>query len=521
MSQVLHIFKKDARHLWPEILISLALTAAFVRVSFGGVSNFNGGNSSNLLPLFRAVLGALVPVGWWVLAARVIHDESLVGESQFWVTRPYQWQELMAAKALFLAAYLYLPIFIAQVVLLLAAGFQPFAYLPGLFYNLVLLTGVLVLPIAAIATVTSNFARLVLTLLGAVAYLGLIIWFSLTFVSPPDQFGFPTPYGNRFTFSLFFLVFLVVIVLQYATRRTWRSRGLLLVLPFLAMVCSLAWPFQTIVRHLYPPLAGVQPPPVQLTFDPDPDRQSSVNPSHERTRIDLYLPLTVSGISSDSAIQNQGVQVSVESPNGLRWHSKWQNVSKYYRPDTSRSFIDIPIDEKFLDHVKSTPVTVTLTFALVHLHAGTPVTSQTADQDFPLAGGICSFPNLSSYPECRFAMTGPELAFVTARWTDGPCSLTAPSAVPGTLASTWVGTIDPSPAEFGVDPVKMKPLFFPYPADTRHVNFVCPDTPITAIPYSVVRRLQTTLAVPNLDLTKYTVDRLDGPARRRVTVRTR
>ena len=52
MSQVLHIFKKDARHLWPEILISLALTAAFVRVSFGGVSNFNGGNSTNLLPLF-------------------------------------------------------------------------------------------------------------------------------------------------------------------------------------------------------------------------------------------------------------------------------------------------------------------------------------------------------------------------------------------------------------------------------------------------------------------------------------
>jgi hypothetical protein len=521
MSQVLHIFKKDARHLWPEIVISLALTAAFVRVSFGGVSNFNGGNSSNLLPLFRAVLGALVPVGWWVLAARVIHDESLVGESQFWVTRPYQWQELLAAKALFLAVFLYLPIFIAQVVLLQAAGLHPFAHLPGLFYNLVLLTGVLVLPIAAIATVTSNFARLVLTLLGAVAYLGLIIW-ALTFVHPPDQFSLPNSYEGKLTFSLFFLVSLLVIVLQYATRRTWRSRWILLGLPFLVIACSVAWPIQTIVRHLYPPLAGAEPPPVQLTFDPDPDRQSSVNPSHERTRIDLYLPLTVSGISSDSAIQNQGAQVSIESPNGLRWHSKWQNVSKYYRPDTSRSFIDIPIDEKFLDHVKSTPVTVTLTFALVHLHAGTPVTSQTADQDFPLAGGICSFPNVdSSYPECRFALTGPELAFVTARWTDGPCSLTAPSAVPGTLATTWVGTIDPSPAEFGVDPIKMKPLIFPYHPATRDPNFICPGTPITVTPYSVIRRLQTNLAVPNLDLAKYTVDRLDGPARRRVTVRTR
>jgi hypothetical protein len=67
-------------------------------------------------------------------------------------------------------------------------------------------------------------------------------------------------------------------------------------------------------------------PPVQLTFDPDPDRQNTVDASHERTRIDLYLPLTVSGISSDSSVQNQAVQVSTESPNGLRWHSKWQNV---------------------------------------------------------------------------------------------------------------------------------------------------------------------------------------------------
>jgi hypothetical protein len=521
MSQILHIFKKDARHLWPEILISLALTATFVRVSFGGVSNFNGGSSSNLLPLFASMLAALVPVGWWVLTARLIHDESLVGESQFWVTRPYQWQELLTAKALFLVAFLYLPICIAQVVLLAGAGFHPSVYLPGLFYNLVLLTGVLVLPITAIATVTSNFARLVLTLLGAVAYLALIMW-ALNFVHPTGQLGFPNPYEDKLTFSLFFLVFLVVIVLQYATRRTWRSRGLLLVLPFLAIACSLAWPIKTIARHLYPPLAAAEPPPVLLTLDPDPDRQNSVNPSHERTRIDLYLPLTVSSISSDSAVQNQAVQVSIESPNGLRWQSKWQNVSKYYRPDTSRSFIDIPINEQFFDRVKSTPVTVTLTFALIQLHVGTSVTSQTGDQDFTLAGGICSFPTpFSSYPECRFAMTGPELAFVTSRWTDGPCPQTAPSAVPGTPASTWVGTIDPSPAEFGIDPVKMKPLVFPYPPDTRHPNSICPGTPITASPYSVVRRLQTTLAIPNLDLTKYTIDRFDGPTRSRVTARTR
>jgi hypothetical protein len=89
MSQILHIFKKDARHLWPEILISLALTAAFVHVSFGGRSNFSRGDSP-YLPIVVALLSALVPVGWWVLSVRLIHDESLVGESQFWITRPYR-----------------------------------------------------------------------------------------------------------------------------------------------------------------------------------------------------------------------------------------------------------------------------------------------------------------------------------------------------------------------------------------------------------------------------------------------
>jgi hypothetical protein len=510
MSQVLHIFKKDARHLWPEILISLALTAAFVRVSFGGVSNFNG-SGSPYVGIAAAVLGALVPVSWWVLTARVIHDEALVGESQFWVTRPYLWQELLAAKAIFLAAFLYLPIFIAQIVLLRAAGFHSFAYLPELLYNLVLLTGVLVLPIAAITAVTSNFSRLVLTLLGAVVYLALIIS-AFNSIHPSDPFSFPNPYESKVTFSLFFLVSLLVIVLQYATRHTWRSRWILLGLPFLVIACSLAWPIQTIARHLYPPLAAAEQSPAQLTFDPDPDRQSTVNANHQRTGIDLYLPLSVSGIAPDAAVQNQAVQVSIESPNGVRWNSKWRNVPKYYRPETSRSFLDIPLDEKFFDRIKTTPVTVTVTFALIQLRAGTPVSTQTADLDFALAGGICSFPStFSTYPECRFPMRGPKLAFVTTQWTPGPCLQTQYSPVPSGSADVWVGTIDPSPAELGLDPIKVKPLVFPYPSETHHRSLICPDTPITAVPYSVVRRLQTTLTIPNLDLTKYTADRFAGP----------
>ena len=84
---------------------------------------------------------ALVPVSWWLLISRAVHAEALVGDRQFWITRPYEWKSLLAAKLLFLAIYIYASILLAQCALLRAAGFHPLSYMPGLLYNLLLLTG--------------------------------------------------------------------------------------------------------------------------------------------------------------------------------------------------------------------------------------------------------------------------------------------------------------------------------------------------------------------------------------------
>src|SRR5205814_2563869 len=92
---------------------------------------------------FAGCLVVLVPISWWLLIARLVHGERLVGNTQFWLTRPYEWPKFLAAKLLFLAAFLYLPFFIAQCVLLAEGGFNPTSYLPGLFYNLLLATGAL------------------------------------------------------------------------------------------------------------------------------------------------------------------------------------------------------------------------------------------------------------------------------------------------------------------------------------------------------------------------------------------
>ena len=153
MKQILHIFAKDARHFLPEILVSLALTIAFAWIypnewlwsrNVGAVA----GGFFFEPRLLASFLTLLVPVSWWLLISRVIHEEKLVGDCQFWVTRPYDWKKLLAAKALFLFCFLYLPLLLAQCFLLLRAGYSPLSYLPGLLFNLYLISTVLVLPLS-------------------------------------------------------------------------------------------------------------------------------------------------------------------------------------------------------------------------------------------------------------------------------------------------------------------------------------------------------------------------------------
>ena len=140
MKQILAIFSKDSRRFWPEIAVSLAITAAFVLVypmqwrennrifgtvsySIGGLFTHGGG-----LGFLAGCLIVLVPISWWILIARLVHGERLVGHTQFWLTRPYDWRRFLAAKLLFVAVFLYLPFLAAQMALLAQVGFDPFAY---------------------------------------------------------------------------------------------------------------------------------------------------------------------------------------------------------------------------------------------------------------------------------------------------------------------------------------------------------------------------------------------------------
>src|SRR5437867_4353384 len=118
MSQALHIFRKDLRSLRWEIAAAIALTTAYTFIKSGARS----------LPYVEW----FVPPAWIYLVVRVILEEPLPGDRQFWITRPYSRLSLFCAKALFVLTLINLPLAISDCVILARHGFSPAAHAAGL-----------------------------------------------------------------------------------------------------------------------------------------------------------------------------------------------------------------------------------------------------------------------------------------------------------------------------------------------------------------------------------------------------
>jgi hypothetical protein len=522
MKQILHIFAKDSRRFWIEILISLAITATFVSIYprqwMLGSSNIGfsaEGGFNLLLPTLASVIVVLVPVSWFLLIARVVHAESLVGDRQFWITRPYEWQKLIAAKVLFLLVWLCLPFFAAQCILLLLAGFHPLAWLGGLFYNLLLVTGILALPLFALATVTRNFARMTLTLIGtiiaAIALVALASYFSSSSAS--------TPYEDHISFPLFLCFCGAAIVLQYAARRTWLSRLLLISIPVVLVIAGFARSDSSLMQRAYPRPSGPQDQIVQLSFPPDSLGRVTASAEPKSKEVQVNIPLEVSGIGDGYAVTPNDAMITIEAPNGLHWTSSWQSAFNVNLLSDSNAYLPgVRINRAFYDRVRSLPVTLHLTFALTQTRAGkvTRIAMPTARFSVP-EFGICAPTTDWSHSgftglACLAALHQPRLTYVNVLWSNHPPS--SPSAGPPDPATSiqgaaWTGSLDPDLADFGITSVwniqlnlsnGMRQIALNRPWEPR---YLWPGTPITFTQYNLVRRTQMDLTIPGFLLPDY------------------
>jgi hypothetical protein len=176
MTQTLHIFRKDVRRFRFELCAVGALTGGFAWSH--AAADMPGPPEFSRAVMLAYLTAPFLAVAWWFLVSQLIHEESLAGNRQFWITRPYSWRHLLAAKLLFVVVFVNVPLLAAQIAILAAAGYQPLAGLPRLLWMQLAVTMVLIAPAIALATVTRNLAQFVMSILCAVlaAYVAAAAW---------------------------------------------------------------------------------------------------------------------------------------------------------------------------------------------------------------------------------------------------------------------------------------------------------------------------------------------------------
>jgi hypothetical protein len=518
LRQILHIFRKDVGRFWPEILLSLGILAAFVRVypvnwlpqdAFQSRGFFQ---YASQLQILANVLTGLVPVSWWLLIARVIHGEVLVGERQFWVTRPYEWPKLMAAKGLFLAVFLYAPFVAAQCGLLGEGGFRPLHFVPGLLFNLVLLTGILVLPLVALAAVTSTLVRMTLTLLGIAAGLGVIVYLA----SLSESSGVSAPYGDRYSVPATLVIGGSAIVLMYARRKAWFARLMLLSLPGIIGVVAACVPNGAMVDTAYPlatGMAAVADVPIQFALHDGLEDQTAVTEDSRTGEVEVRIPLEATGVSAGYVVTVDDAMAVAEDGRGavvreLPWRAIY---SHYYLHGDWLTSVDLKMKRAEYAALRGRVLTLKLGLALTEAKTEAVTRIALPAHDFTVPGfgncaGVTGMGALTTNLGCWTAMHGPPLTYVKANLTNAPCGEKVEKSGPdggpdaeGLHATAWVGSLENDPAEFGMTSVWSTNVSLSE-AGYYGAKYLCPGAMVSFTRFGLVRRLRTVVTIPGFRL---------------------
>jgi hypothetical protein len=540
MKQILHIFSNDLRRLRIEILLSVVAAALFAWVV---PKNWVGGPASvgNPYQTIADLVNPLVLLSWGLLIARLIHGEVLVGDKQFWITRPYEWPKLLAAKAFFVALLVYLPFLLMQVAILLQAGFNPLSYIPGLLYRLLLISLVF-FPLIGLAAVTSNLVRMMLPMLGV--YVALVALSSLAFFSHLAglSYGNNEPmtykyvqYGEPAAIAATLLLCGAVIVLLYARRRVLVARLLLGSTPFLVLLAYSIGIRSVSMGRAYPPAAQTEPSVIRMIpFEQDEasrvaagrwgaSEQNNFHNLDAKKWATIKVKLRASGVAAGDRGQLNAFRPTLTPAHGAPLELDWQQGQEVFEateaPNQLHYFVlDFIIPRSDYDRLKSSTLTLHLDFALTQAK---PARSWR----LLLPEGNFTIPDLLSCSSqedgqrdtlqitglvCHYPLRTPVMMSLTTFPTKGPCpAAPAPAgdSVEGTSLTT-VGDFNTTPATFGISPIEgwISFSFGTYnsnsgtqPVDSE-LSRVCPGTPVVVTQYRKVRAEQTGVTIENFRL---------------------
>ena len=500
MDQVIHIFRKDVCRHWIEIALSSAILVLF---AWNEPSKWvpRPFSESIFRDMFSGWLAPIVTIGWLFLILRVVHAESLVGDRQFWITRPYEWKKLLAAKTLFLVTFINVPFLVAQVFLLWKAGFASSRFITGVLWLQLMWIVILILPMVTLATVTSSFTQTGLAVLGIIV--SLIGLAALNSETANRGLSIARWIPEWLPPALLLSVFVAVIVWQYARRRTTESRWLLVGAVVAVLVITEVRPQEAFTADGFLPPAAGQGLPVQLSFDLA--RRLSSDTSIRvpmKNEVQVWIPLLVSGIAQNSAVSIDGVKVEIEASEVPRWNSGWIRSFSELLPTQPTTETNFTVDKAFLEQVKDMSAKVHILFALTSFGpAEVRRVIATADTFGVPSVALCTiYREEADRLRCRSPLKYP---FLLASTHSEETTCLTPGAPPGTVfyARTrgWGSVVS------GISPVEVfDPSFVQWskPNSDFRVRF-CPGTPLTFSLLQERQHTQSELTIDGLRLADY------------------
>jgi hypothetical protein len=506
--QVWHIFCKDLRHHWREIAASLALLAGFMWIEVHEWAR-NGvlavGANAYIDQVLPGLIVPLVPISWIFLVVRAVQGESLVGDRQFWVTRPYDWTKLAAAKALFVLTFINLPLLLVDILLLALAGFPPFHYLGGLLWMQAIWIVLLILPAAALAAVTASIGQILLAMLFVALF---AIGMGVLAGQVPSS-SFAGDVGGLYI-ALILVTACVVLLLQYSRRKTGQSRLLIAGLAVAFVLVMVATPYRTLISRAYP-LAGSPELPLQLALMPA-QRPTPDEAIFTGDQVPLRFPLSVSGLPKDSLVEVNGAILTLTNAQGAHWDSGWEGSNALLFPDQKTTDQTFYIKREVFDQIKSSPVQAKLLLAFALYH-------DSNQRQFVVPRGEFSLPQLGfcragsarwnsvGTLSCRVPLRSPQFLLITSEVAASTCPLSknVPPANPGELARGALQNHDGGAADAGISPVHELTIYLSEwnSPNSRITPGICPGTPLTLSDPEEISRSRVELQFDNLPLADY------------------
>jgi hypothetical protein len=478
VSQIFHIFRKDVRRHWPEILFTLILLVVFgcmqPRVWTGQPF------SSRYLQVLLNFLPALIVISWIFLIVRLVQSETLVGDRQFWITRPYEWPKLLAAKLLSILLFVHFPLFLAQIILLMVGRFPVMSSIPGLLFIHFLFVLALVLPSLTIGSITSGIGQGTLAILAVfLCILGIVLLSTVV----PDM-DFATDATDGIQAFIYLTAACSAIFLQYAFRKSLLSRlivagGVVLII----LVIALA-PYKTLIARDYPLSTQATPLPAHLALD------RSLSFAHAQGQkssaygddVQLEIPFQITGLSDKTVAQIRAIKFDLELPGGEIWSSHWQSLYHVISFGRTHDWPNLSMKKSVFNRIKDTPIRahVTLGFRVFQLGAANKV-SLSGDRLILPGGSWCMNDMSENWFRCFSALKQPQPQIIMAELPNADCAISQQSIAEGlakTPALFSVLTTDTS-ADLGFTPIKQFDI-----ALTRYFIFedhqirlpVCPGT---------------------------------------------